>query len=146
MFCQLYASDKEFFGNGVESYIEAYDLDVTENKGVYSGARASASKLLTNTNILKRINELLELGILNDTFVDKQLAFLIGQNADLPTKRAAITEYNKLKSRITEKLESINKNMNITINITKTYDNEKKLNLTGERDINNNAGLTGETK
>lgn len=106
LFCQLYASDREFFGNGTQSYIKAYDIDTTK-KGSYAAARASACDLLTMPNINSRINELLESGGLNDNFVDKQLLFLINQNADLSTKRSAIAEYNKLKSRITEKTEAL---------------------------------------
>ena len=30
LFCQLYAGDREFFGNGVQSYIEAYKVDTTK--------------------------------------------------------------------------------------------------------------------
>lgn len=29
LFCRLYASDREFFGNGVQSYIEAYHINPT---------------------------------------------------------------------------------------------------------------------
>ena len=108
LFCQLYSSDQEFFANGTQAYMEAYDID-TSKKGTYENARVNASKLLTNTNILKRINELLELRGLNDPFVDKQLEFLITQNADLKTKVSAIKEYNKLKSRILEKAEITHK-------------------------------------
>lgn len=104
LFCTLYATDKEFFGNGTESYIEAYNIDLSR-KGAYAGARASASRLLTNANILKRIDKLLEAGVLNDQFVDKQIAFLIAQNAELGTKLGAIKEYNALKKRITKKLD-----------------------------------------
>jgi hypothetical protein len=103
-FCQLYASDREFFGNGVQSYIEAYNID-TSKPGAYNGARSSAHKLLTNAHILARINEILEMDGLNDAFVDKQLTFLVTQNADLSTKARAINEYNKLKSRITDKID-----------------------------------------
>jgi len=95
LFCQLYASDKEFFGNGTQSYIEAYNI---EPKG-YKTAVVNASKLLTNANILKRINQILELRGLNDQFVDKQLEFLVTQNADLKTKMSAIKEYNVMKAR-----------------------------------------------
>ena len=42
---------------------------------------------------------------LNDAFVDKQLLFLISQQDDKTNKNAAIREYNKLKQRITEKME-----------------------------------------
>lgn len=104
-FCQLYASDVEFFGNGVQAYAEAYNIDLSK-KGAYTGARASASRLLTNANVLKRINELLESAVLNDEFVDKQLAFLITQNAELGVKVKAIGEYNKLRARITQTLSN----------------------------------------
>lgn len=101
-FCQLYVS-KEFFGNGVQSYMEAYNIPPDG----YNAARVSASDLLTNPNICRRINDLLDSAGLNDEFVDKQLLFLITQNADLSQKNAAIREYNKLKSRITERIEDV---------------------------------------
>lgn len=96
-FCELYASSAEFFGNGAQSYIEAYGI----HRKDYNTAKVNASKLLTNPNILKRIDELLEAAVLNDEFVDKQLAFLITQNAELGVKVKAIGEYNKLRARIT---------------------------------------------
>lgn len=101
IFCELYASDREFFGNGVESYIEAYDVDTTK-PNYYAVASSAASRLLRNVKVLERINELLELGQLNDEFVDKQLAFVITQNADFGAKIQGIREYNKLKRRITD--------------------------------------------
>ncbi len=102
-FCRLFTTDTEFFGNGVQSYIEVYDIDLTK-PGAYAGARASASRLLSNANILAHIDKLLDL-YLTDQHVDKQLALVITQNADFNAKVAAIREYNKLKSRITEKIE-----------------------------------------
>lgn len=107
-FCQLYASDREFFGNGVQSYIEAFDVDLSE-KGAYNVAKALAHKALTKVYILDRINELLELRGLNDAFVDKQLELVITQNADFHAKVAAMREYNKLKKRTVERLEVVNK-------------------------------------
>lgn len=104
LFCTLYATDREFFGNGTQAYIEAYDPP-RQSKNWYLAARTSASELLTKPNILKRINELLEESGLNDVHVDKQLAFLITQNADFKSKVAAIKEYNSLKSRIIKKSE-----------------------------------------
>lgn len=101
LFCVLYASDRDFFGNGVQAYIEAYDIDVSE-AGQYNVAKSGAHENLTKAYILKRINELLDL-TLNDTFVDKQLALVITQNADLPSKVRAMSEYNKLRGRITIK-------------------------------------------
>jgi len=108
LFCKYYVS-KEFFGSGVESYAAAYGLDLTNQKE-YNTAKTQASKHLTNPNILLRINEELDAAGLNDNFVDKQLLFAITQNADLSSKVRAIQEYNKLKQRIIEKLETKNNN------------------------------------
>lgn len=104
-FCQFYASDREFFGNGVQSYIEVYEPD-TSKPNWYKTACASASQLLSNIKVCERINELLELRGMNDGFVDKQLELLITQHADFKSKLGAIKEYNKLKQRITEKSET----------------------------------------
>lgn len=106
-FCELFASEAETFGNGTQSYIEAYHVDLTK-KGAYAAARACASRLLTKANILTRIDELLESATLNNTFVDKQLAFLIAQNADFGAKMSAIKEYNALKKRIAQSTGQVN--------------------------------------
>lgn len=95
-FCKLYASDAEFFANGTQSYMEAYGYKPEQ----YKVAMAAASRLLRDVNILARINEILELGELNDGFVDKQLNFVITQNSDLSGKVAGIREYNRLKKRV----------------------------------------------
>lgn len=103
-FCRLYATEREFFGNGVDSYVEAYDVD-TSKPNWYKSACSSASRLLSNVKICERINSLLETDTLNDMFVDKQLGFLITQHASFSDKLGAIREYNKLKKRITDKVE-----------------------------------------
>ena len=109
LFCELYATNRDMFGNGVECYGEAYGLDLTiPNK--YAAARTGAYRLLTNSDVLVRIQELLDLGPLSDAVVDRELAFVIAQNAELPSKVAAIREYNKLKGRITDKMEHLGKN------------------------------------
>lgn len=102
LFCKLYASDREFFGNGAQSYIEAYDVDLTVPKA-YERACVSASQLLSNPKVIDRVNEILEETGMNDAFIDKQLSFLVAQHADFTNKLGAIKEYNKLKQRITEK-------------------------------------------
>lgn len=102
-FCENYVS-QEFFGNGTQSYIEAYGIDVTQ-KGAYDTARACASETLAKPNVYNYINSLLEESGLNDAFVDKQLLFLISQHAEFSAKIAAIKEYNKLKQRITDKVD-----------------------------------------
>lgn len=99
-FCQLYIStDREMFGNGVQCYIEAYDVDLSK-QGAYDWARVCASQLLTKPNVMARINNLLEEGGFNDQNVDKQHLFLLNQHADLKTKMAAIKEYNAVKKRV----------------------------------------------
>ena len=98
-FAHVFVSADEFYGNGVQSYIKAYGIDVMK-KGAYDAARVSAHHLLTNPNILERIDELLEEGGLNDQFVDKQLKMLITQKAEMGVSIRAINEYNKLKKRI----------------------------------------------
>lgn len=108
LFCQLYATDREFFGNGVQSYVEAYEPD-TSKPNWYKTACSVASEMLSKPKVYDRINELLELGGLNDAFVDKELLFLIKQHDDKSAKVAAIREYNKLKSRITEKIDHTSK-------------------------------------
>jgi len=103
IFCRLYATDKEFFGNWVKAYLEVYDID-TSRKGWYQTACVCASKLLSNAKVFNRINILLEEQGLNDAFVDKQLLFVISQHDDLTNKMSAVKEYNKLKQRITDKI------------------------------------------
>jgi hypothetical protein len=104
-FCQLYVQwDKDFFGNWVQCYIEVYDPDKSKGNW-YKSACVSASQLLSNIKVTTRINELLEEWWLNDQFIDKQLLFLIQQHSDFSAKMSAIREYNKIKSRVIEKVE-----------------------------------------
>lgn len=106
-FCQLYASDAELFGNGVQSYIEAYKVKIGKGKGMtsYEYCRYAAHKLLTRKKILDRINQIFEGRGLNDAFVDKQLEKLITQDAEFNPKIKAIVEYNKLKKRTVDTVE-----------------------------------------
>lgn len=103
-FCQLYAKDVDFFGNGVAAYLEVYDVDKSKPNW-YKTACAAASRLLSNVKVCERINEIMEECGFNDIAVDKQHAFLIAQHEDKHVKLGAIKEYNKLKQRIIEKVE-----------------------------------------
>ncbi len=98
-FCRLYATGTEFFGNGTQSYIEAFPRKEGQRPMSALAARAMASRLLTNANILARINALLDLH-LNNEIVDKNLGIVVLQNADFKAKVAAIKEYNQLKRRV----------------------------------------------
>lgn len=107
-FCRLYVSE-EFFGNGVQSYLEVYDIDRSKPNW-YATACVCASQLLSIPKVCQHINNLLESQGLSDEFVDKQILFLITQHAELGTKLGAIREYNKLKGRIIQKIEQTNIN------------------------------------
>ncbi len=106
-FCQLYATDREFFGNGVETYLEVYDIN-RKNPNWYQVACSAASRLLSNVKVIERINQILAETGFNDAAVDKQLSFLITQHADFQSKLGAIKEYNKLKKRIQDRLDLTN--------------------------------------
>ena len=121
MFCQYFTSPTEFFGNGVQSYASAYNVDLNTKSG-YNSAKSSATRALKNPKILRRINDLIEAAGLNDINVDKQLYLLLNQNADYKAKLGAIREYNKLKQRITEKVEHTIKPPVTKINIVSAED------------------------
>ncbi len=103
LFCQLYTS-KEFYGNWVQTYIEVYDPDQSKPNW-YKIACQSASQILSNIKVCNRINDLLDTSGFNSEFVDKQHLFLITQHTDLWVKGRMIDSFNKLKGRITDKIE-----------------------------------------
>ncbi len=100
LFCQLFTRDTNFIGNATRSYMEAYDLSEDQ----YESAIRSASRLLTNVDIRRRVNELLD-ECLDNKVVDRALASVILQSKDLGAKIAAIREYNRLRDRAADKLE-----------------------------------------
>ena len=124
-FSQLYATDTEFFGNGVQAYLEVYDID-TSKPNWYKTACAASSQLLRNIKVCKRINEILEEQGLNDEFIDKQLLFLITQHADFGNKLGAIKEYNKLKQRIVDKTDITTNGKELNVNIVQYGDNNSE--------------------
>jgi len=103
LFCQLWASHEEFFGNGVRSYAQVYDLYLGD-PAEYATAKSNAARLLTNAVVLERIEELMDI-LVNDAVVDKELGTVIKQNADFSSKVSAIREYNRVKGRITNKVK-----------------------------------------
>lgn len=113
-FCEIYATQEEFFGNGVASYMEAYKSKNGKKKIGYMTAAANSSRLLTNAKILGYLDYLIEEGGLNDQHVDKQLRLVITQNADFKSKVSAIREYNRLRQRIIEKQEHTHKFQDLT--------------------------------
>lgn len=116
-FCQYYVTPGEFFGNGLQSYAHAYDIDIVLNPKKKQVVGNAACAMLKEPKIMRRINDLLISDGFNDLNIDKQLKFLIDQYGDLPTKLNAIKEYNKLKNRITDRIEHEIKTPITTINI-----------------------------
>lgn len=106
LFCQYYVS-KDFFGDGVEAYAHAYDIDLTKQSGKNT-CRVNAYNLLTNTVILSRIREIQRHANLNDEFVDRETGFVIQQRGDLNAKMRGIAEYNKISKRIEDKKIEVN--------------------------------------
>lgn len=129
LFCRLYVS-KEFFGNGLESYAEAYDKDL-KNPSHYNAAKSEASQLLDDPRVLEYINSMIDEAGLNEAFVDKQLLKLITQDSDKGSKVAAIKEFNRMKGRIVEKTDLTSKGAQIDSIVIykpeKKYDTPKPL-------------------
>ena len=109
LFCQFYINNKESFGNATMSYALAYGLDANlkgtdEQKANYWLANKHASTLAGTPHVRNRITKLLN-DLMTDEVVDSELSKVIQQDGDLSSKVSAIREYNKLKKRITEKME-----------------------------------------
>jgi phage terminase small subunit len=122
LFCQYYVKNRETISNATLSYAFAYGYNLSElskerkriegtidtEDSEYQKAEhtcaVNGSDLLRNTDIQNRIRELFN-ELLRDDVVDGELAKLIIQDVDWDVKISSIREYNKLKSRITDKLD-----------------------------------------
>ena len=122
LFCQLYVKNEELFGNGTLCYAEAYNykldslsheesrddednlIEASEYDKAYRVCSVQGSVLLRNLRVQDRITKLLN-EMLKDDIVDAQLAKVILQDRKLEAKIAAIREYNKIRQRITEKVD-----------------------------------------
>ncbi len=99
LFCRVYTSETEFFGNGVQTYIEVYKPDMS-NPNWYNLACVKAHNILSKVKVFARINTLLAEQGFNHLNSDKQLGFLMNQFADFKAKIAAIREYNRVTKRV----------------------------------------------
>lgn len=103
LFCQLYSTNMDYYGNWTQAYAMAYDKDL-KDKWENKASQVWASRMLRNDKVLSRIREL-QNSFLSDEMIDKELSFVALQRDDLGAKMRAINEYNKLKQRITDKSE-----------------------------------------
>ncbi len=122
LFCQFYVKNSELFGNATLSYAEAYaysldelsrakpmdaegkPTDDSEYQKQYNVCSVEGHRLLRSPKIQDRLTKLLN-EMLKDDVVDRELVKVILQDHKPEAKVAAIREYNKLKARITEKVE-----------------------------------------
>lgn len=103
-FCWFYCIHSETFGNATQSYIRAYSID--ESIMAIEGARRSASRLLSNVDIVAECNKFLESSC-EKTVVDTELGYLIRQRNDLAVKVSAIKLYNQLNKHLETKDRSL---------------------------------------
>jgi hypothetical protein len=123
LFCQYYTKNSETFSNGVFSYAAAYGInleDLSEEspgndpetkkpiqspfKVQYHICGACSAKLLKKAKIQDRINQLMN-EMLTEEMADAELAWVLRQRKDIPSKVAGLREFNKLKGRIVERKE-----------------------------------------
>ena len=124
LFCNLYAGSSEYFNNATMSYVVAFKYPLPDKpEGKRPGrwdkkispawkeylrrehiAASFASRLLTNDKIRQKCQEVL-LAHLDNDHVDAELSYTIKQRKDLNSKMRGVDIYNKLKGRITEKVE-----------------------------------------
>jgi hypothetical protein len=127
LFCQYYAKNRETFGNATMSYGYAfgYELDTLSHESevdpetheslgdseydlACNVCAVEGGKLLRNPQIDARITALLN-ELLKDEIVDSELAKLIRQDVEMPVKVRAIAEYNKLRGRIIDRTQNVNR-------------------------------------
>jgi phage terminase small subunit len=104
LFCELYISDRECFGNASKAYRTAYRLTPKQ----YNTGAVSAHHILRNPNVKAYMNQLLDEQFTNEA-VDREAAKIVKQDRDLVSKGMMIKEYNKLRQRITDKSEVVHK-------------------------------------
>jgi len=129
LFCHIYTQNTYLYGNGTLCYAQAYKIPLeslptddaiysdpdTETglrekikdssyQTAYDNCSAAASRLLRNAKVNDKIKELL-VNSMTDSEVDSELIHTIKQREDYSAKMRAITEYNKIKQRITQKTD-----------------------------------------
>lgn len=131
LFCQLYTKNSFLFGNATLSYAEAYGFNLAtmskedvvvevmdeilqkmvKRKVDHSPfhkanqvCSTAGERLLRNVYINQRIQDLLN-ETMNDRDMDAEIAYTARQREDMTAKMSAIKEYNKIKQRVTAKID-----------------------------------------
>lgn len=118
LFCQYFVFNDALRRNATRSYAEAYRYNLHELEGVeYKKAESvcavEGSKLLRKPKIQKRLVQLRN-ELLTDEVVDSKLAEVIVQEDSYHARMMGITEFNKLRGRITDKVDLTSKGEPIT--------------------------------
>lgn len=103
-FCQAYVNNPSTYWNATQSYGMAYEFNTSDPESEeYHVCKSAASRLLSNVVIRDRIDVLRNESLI-DSKVDSKLASILYGGKD-EVSLNAIKEYNKLKQRITDKIE-----------------------------------------
>lgn len=135
MFCRYYTQNRSLFGNATLCYAEAYgyELHKLSQKAVYQINKKSGlsekiedseydkahkvcsvegCRLLVIPSVQAKITKYLN-ELLKDDVVDGELAKVIMWDTEPATKIAGIREYNKLKQRVSDKIDVTSKGKQI---------------------------------
>lgn len=104
-FAKLYTSHDNLGSNGLQCAHSAYNYPHTPAGKIL--ARNTAHRLLKHNQVALLMAVLLDMGDLNDTWVDGQLSMLINQNNNLQAKAKAIEIYNDIKNRVKQTIEVV---------------------------------------
>jgi hypothetical protein len=136
LFCHYYTQNSQTFGNATHAYAEAFDykLDTLSHEAVYEQVldqdtgesrngelielsaydkacnvcAVEGARLLRNPQVQERCRVLLN-ELLKDEVVDSERAKVIMQDHDLASKLRAIISYDKLRGRIIDKTQQVNR-------------------------------------
>ncbi len=92
----------ELMDKGEDKFRSAKKIEDSTHDRNYDYCSKAGSRLMRNGKIDARVIELLNEIMTNDV-VDAEIAKVMKQSRDLPSKMRAIGEYNKLKQRIIDK-------------------------------------------
>lgn len=112
-FCEYYLfggehNGKKFYiANATVSYAKAYEKDLSD-KDQYNSCSVEGFNLLRNNKIKPFMREHLESSGYNDEAIDARLIQIVFKGKDVDSV-SAMREYNKLKQRITDKVDITSK-------------------------------------